>query len=126
MSASVGSIPDGALNATDYPGPPTALWRGPYASLVPGPYEATFRLYTDDPDNSLVLRITADRGAVALAQLELPPGSLAPGRWNMVNVTFCSDGAYTGVEFAGLAPPWNGTLLWGSRGQAAGALSALG
>jgi uncharacterized membrane protein len=114
MSTSVGSISGGVLNVTDYRGSgPSAIWYGPYTSLVPGAYEATFRLYTDDPDNALLLQVTADRGAVTLAYVELPPGSLAPGRWNLVNVTFYSGDVYTGVEFRGLASSWNGTLLLG-------------
>jgi len=114
MSTSVGAISGGDLNVTDYRGNGLhAIWYGPFTSLAPGTYEATFRLYTDDPGNVLQLQVTADRGAVTLADVELPPGSLAPGRWNPVNVTFYSNEIYTGVEFRGLASSWNGTLLLG-------------
>jgi hypothetical protein len=95
--------------------------------LVPGTYETTFRLYMDDPDNSLVLRVTAYHGVVALALLELPPGSLMPAKWNLVNVAFYSDGAYTGggVRRAGALveqdPSLGGVVV-----RQLGALSALG
>ncbi|MDG6927809.1 MAG: DUF2079 domain-containing protein, partial [Nitrososphaerota archaeon] len=88
-------------------------WYGPYATLYPGTYTATYWLYTTSNSSPILLQVTAEGGTVTLVSKMLEPGTLKQGEWNRVNLTFYSDGILTGAEFRGLIAGYSGTLLFG-------------
>ncbi|MDG7038975.1 MAG: DUF2079 domain-containing protein [Nitrososphaerota archaeon] len=112
--SSIGQSNSTCLNFTDINSPAyTIAWYGPYTTLYPGTYTATYWLYTDNSNNSVLLQVTANGGAQTLISRQLGPGSLKTGTWNQVNLTFYSNGVYSAVEFRGLISHYNGTLLLG-------------
>ena len=71
----------------------TTFWFGPYVSLPPGEYSATFELKTSPSSNgSLVLEVDNfqnDKSVSILAKVEVSQaGFPQPGKWTPVSITF--------------------------------------
>ncbi|MGC9189868.1 MAG: hypothetical protein ACP5GG_04040, partial [Conexivisphaera sp.] len=90
------------------------LWYGPWTSVVPGAYNATFWLRAENssPSSELILQVTTDLGKTVLAQRVVRGYQLGSG-WTPVTLTFYANDTYEGVEFIGYAGSWNGTVELG-------------
>ncbi|MGB9734484.1 MAG: DUF2079 domain-containing protein, partial [Conexivisphaera sp.] len=90
------------------------LWYGPWTSVVPGAYNATFWLRAENssPSSELILQVTTDLGKAVLAQRVVHGYQLGSG-WTPVTLTFYANDTYEGVEFIGYAGSWNGTVELG-------------
>jgi hypothetical protein len=89
--------------------PPLAdvLWSGPYVSLPPGSYNATFRLKVGSIVNGvfLTLDVAVGGGSTVLAGKVLKVQDFnKPLEWQNFTLSFSLDKPYTDVEFRGLNP----------------------
>ncbi|BBE42770.1 hypothetical protein [Conexivisphaera calida] len=100
---------DGALVASNLSY--EMVWYGPYTTLAPGLYNATFLLRAPgaQPADELQLQITANSGATYLGTY-IVHGYQLGGGWTPVTLTFYTNSFLEGVEFRGYAINWNGTI----------------
>ena len=97
----------------DQPG--LAMWYGPYDTLYPGNYSASFTLAINTTVASsepvLTLQVTANQGAIFLdAEPVFPQNFSSSGAPTTFTLTFHVDSILTNVEFRGWAPTGSATL----------------
>jgi len=101
------SSPYGAILASDtssslYP----FWWHGPWASLPPGSYVATFRMRVDEEVEGylLTLLVTSKGGTEVIARKQLYGFELAPGEWTDVRLNLSLRHPMSGIELLGVLP----------------------
>jgi len=88
-------------------------WFGPYASLPPGTYNATFQLSVtnNSPLNHMQLRVSGEAGHVLFATLNLTGSEFAQtGETVEVNLSFVLTSFSSSIEFVGCEVDWTGVI----------------
>jgi len=82
---------------------PYGFWHGPYIALLPGKYEVTYVLKTDEVSEGhiLTLDVTSDSGQNTLARKYVYSHDLAPHEWNNITLRFSVGNPQIFVEFRG-------------------------
>jgi len=81
-------------------------WHGPWASLPPGDYVATFRIKIDKEAEGylLTLLVTSKGGTEVIARKQLYGFELKPREWVDVKLNFSLKQPMSGIEFLGVVP----------------------
>lgn len=89
------------------------VWYGPYLSLMPGTYDVTFYLATNNSslNNTITLQATSSLGGNTLGSRPVNGTTLFSGdRITSVSFNFTVENIANQVEFRGINAKWSGTL----------------
>lgn len=88
------------------------LWNGPFLSLAPGYYNATFRVffYGNAPTNQLTVDVAGNLGQDIVESTTYWGGQVASGIWQDVRIGFNLTNFLSIVEFRGFTEQWQGEV----------------